>query len=66
MPRYRHAAEEDDFAPYVDCIHFNPAKHGHASSVKKWPCSTLHRNVWESVCQVDWEGGGNIAELEFD
>ena len=35
--------DERDLERHIDCIHFNPVKHGHVSQVKAWPYSSFHR-----------------------
>src|SRR5439155_13968021 len=37
--------DADDFARHLDCIHFNPVKHGHAVRVQHWPVSSFRRWV---------------------
>jgi len=48
--------DEDDFARHVDCIHFNPVKHGYVWRVKDWPHSSFHRMVRLGVYPEDWAG----------
>jgi hypothetical protein len=36
---------EDDFAPHLDYIHWNPVKNGLARCAAEWPYSTFHRFV---------------------
>jgi REP-associated tyrosine transposase len=52
--------DEGDYARHVDYIHFNPVKHGHASRVADWPCSSFHRMVRLEVYPGDW--GGDVAD----
>jgi putative transposase len=35
--------DEDDFVRYLDYIHFNPVKHGHAVRVRDWPFPSFRR-----------------------
>jgi len=35
--------DEADLTTHVDYVHFNPVKHGHATSPEQWPYSTWHR-----------------------
>ena len=49
--------DEADFARHVEYIHFNPVKHGHASSVLEWPYSSFHRYVEAGVYPADWGQG---------
>ncbi len=48
--------DEADFARHADCIHFNPAKHGHVGRVRDWPYSSFHRMVRLGVYPLDWAG----------
>ncbi|WP_146691175.1 REP-associated tyrosine transposase [Bradyrhizobium canariense] len=59
--------DEDDFVRHVDCIHFNPVKHGLVSRAQDWPHSSFHRYVREGQLPDDWAGdvseaGGNFGE----
>ena len=46
--------DEEDFARHADYIHFNPVKHGYASSVAEWPYSSFRRFVEAGIYPVDW------------
>ncbi|MBI5443853.1 MAG: transposase [Deltaproteobacteria bacterium] len=46
--------DERDFENHMAYIHFNPVKHGHASSPADWPWSTFHRWVRAGVYPRDW------------
>jgi putative transposase len=48
--------DERDFERYMDYVHFNPVRHGHAASAAAWPYSTFHRYVREGVYAPDWGG----------
>lgn len=50
--------DEHDMAQHMDYVHFNPVRHGHASSVSRWPYSTFHRYVRQGVYPPDWGGDG--------
>ncbi|WP_425494620.1 REP-associated tyrosine transposase [Lysobacter auxotrophicus] len=50
---------EADLRAHVDYVHFNPVKHGYASSVVDWPFSSFHRYVRNGALPLDW--GGDVA-----
>jgi putative transposase len=50
--------DEQDFEHHVDCIHYNPVKHGYVSRPVEWLHSSIHRYIREGVLSPDW--GGNI------
>jgi len=52
--------DEDDFRRHMDYVHYNPVKHGHATTVGEWPHSTFHHYVSRGVYSRDW--GGSAAE----
>lgn len=35
--------DENDLACHIDCIHFNPVKHGYVQHPNDWPYSSVHR-----------------------
>jgi len=35
--------DENDFERHLDCIHFNPVKHGQVQRPEDWPYSSIHR-----------------------
>jgi len=49
--------DEADFARHVEYIHYNPVKHGYASSAMEWPYSSFRRYVEEGVYPADWGRG---------
>ncbi|MDA8164700.1 MAG: transposase [Desulfobacteraceae bacterium] len=51
---------EDDFLRHVEYIHFNPVKHGLASSPIEWPYSSFHRYVEAGIYPTDW-GQGDMS-----
>ncbi len=55
--------DEMDFVNHVEYIHFNPVKHGLATSPKAWPHSTFHRFVTQGMYPFDW---GADKEIDFD
>ena len=58
--------DEDDFARHVDYVHFNPVRHGHASSAAAWPFSTFHRYVRAGMLSADWGGSMHTAEMDLE
>ena len=54
--------DENDFIRHVEYIHFNPVKHGLASSAIEWPYSSFHRYVAAKMYDADWGCG----EMDFD
>ncbi|MEO8102667.1 MAG: transposase [Betaproteobacteria bacterium] len=58
-----HALRDDaDFARHVEYIHFNPVKHGLASSAMEWPYSSFRRYMEAGDYPADW--GGSATGLE--
>ena len=52
---WEHTLRNDaDFASHTDYIHYNPIKHGHASSAIAWPYSSFHRYVESGAYPADW------------
>jgi putative transposase len=45
---------EADFARHVDYVHFNPVKHGLASSPADWPHSTFHQAISHGAYPTSW------------
>ena len=58
--------DERDYATHMDYIHFNPVKHGLATSAAGWPYSSFHQVVAKGLYPVAWakndEGGGDYGE----
>jgi putative transposase len=50
--------DEQDYARHFDYIHFNPVKHGLASSAAAWPYSTFHRAVAQGYYPSSWSVDG--------
>jgi putative transposase len=48
--------DERDFERHVDCIHFNPIKHGLVTRARDWPHSSFHRYVRQGLLPEDWAG----------
>jgi len=54
---WEHTIRDDaDFSQHVDYIHYNPTKHGLASSPSDWPYSSLHRFIRQGLVAPDWSG----------
>lgn len=49
--------DETDFIRHVEYIHYNPVKHGHASSPLAWPYSSFRRYVEAGIYPADWGQG---------
>ena len=52
--------DERDLSRHVDCIHFNPVKHGLVSRACDWPHSSFHRYVARGFLPLDW--GGDVRQ----
>ena len=50
--------DEQDYARHFDYIHFNPVKHGLASSAAAWPYSSFHRAVAQGHYPSSWSVDG--------
>ena len=46
--------DERDYRVHCDYIHYNPVKHGHATSPLDWPHSTFHRAVRLGEYPANW------------
>lgn len=57
--------DDDDLRRCTDCIHYNPVKHGWATSPADWKLSSLHRYVREGTLPSDWGGDGAAIEGDF-
>ncbi|MNP17726.1 Transposase IS200 like protein [compost metagenome] len=55
--------DEEDLQQHVDYIHFNPVKHGHASSATDWPYSSIHRYIRMGLLPENW--GNNEETRNF-
>jgi putative transposase len=54
--------DEADLERHVDCIDFNPVKHGHVTRVADWPHSSFHRCVERGSLPADW--GGDTKDIQ--
>jgi putative transposase len=46
--------DDADLERHIDCIHYNPVRHGLATAVADWPHSSFHRYVAQGMLPVDW------------
>lgn len=46
--------DETDFRRHLDCIHFNPVKHGHVMHPADWPWSSLRWYIELGWYDRDW------------
>ena len=61
---WEHQIRDDtDFVRHVEYIHFNPVKHGLATSPKAWPHSSFRRFVTQGIYPDDW---GADKAIGFD
>ena len=49
--------DEHDYRAHVDYIHYNPVKHGHATTAAEWPHSSFRHWVRRGVYSQDWASG---------
>ncbi len=54
--------DEPDYAAHVDYTHFNPVKHGLATSPAAWPFSSFRRCVALGLYPEAWNGGAGEPE----
>lgn len=61
---WEHAIRNDEeYAAYLDYVHINPVKHGHATHVADWPYSSFHRFVEAGIYPETWATEG-LVDLE--
>ena len=46
--------DDNDIRRHLDCLHFNPVKHGLVHRAADWRWSSFHRYVAEGVYPVEW------------
>lgn len=52
---WEHQIRDDaDFMRHVDYIHYNPVKHGHATSAAEWPYSSIHAYIRKGLLTATW------------
>jgi putative transposase len=54
--------DEMDFNRHVEYIHYNPVKHGLASSPAEWPYSSFRKYVKDGIYPKDWGASESIWE----
>ena len=54
--------DEPDFTRHAEYIHYNPVKHGYATSPIEWPYSSFRRYVEAGTYSSDW--GRGMIEFE--
>ena len=52
----RTVRDQQEYAAYMDYIHFNPVSHGLAPSPSMWPFSTFAHCVVQGLYPQDWAG----------
>lgn len=67
---YEHTLrDEADLRNYLDYIHYNPVKHGHATCPHAWAWSSFHRFVREMNYDATWNctcDGRRVVPPTFD
>ena len=53
--------DERDFTSHMDYIHFNPVKHGVATSAAEWEFSSFHRCVKQGLYPAAWTSADDTA-----
>ena len=51
--------DEHDYQSHIDYIHYNPVKHGHASSPVDWPYSSIHQYIKNGELPKNWGDDDN-------
>ena len=46
--------DEHDYRAHVDYIHYNPVKHGHATTAAEWPHSSFRHWMGRGAYSLDW------------
>jgi putative transposase len=55
-------SDEADVSRYIESIHYDPVKHGHAEAPKDWQYSSFQRYVRNGQYEAEWGCG---EKLEF-
>jgi len=58
--------DEHDMERHVDYIHYNPVKHGLASTAAAWPYSSFNRFVANGIYPADWGGSDSAREMMLE
>lgn len=54
---------QEDFNRHIDCIHWNPVKHGYVKKVVDWPYSSFHQYLKQGIYSNDL-GGNEQYEIQ--
>jgi len=57
--------DEADLQRHIDYIHYNPVKHGHATSAMAWPHSSFRKFVKQGIYPENWAGDHMAAGGAF-
>ena len=55
--------DEKDLNNQINYIHYNPVKHGYATSVKDWEYSSFHKFVKKGLYDINWGSNTDIKEI---
>jgi putative transposase len=58
--------DEDDYQNHLDCIHYNPVKHGYVQAAKNWLYSSFHRWVKRGRYPENWAASPEVVEYEWE
>jgi putative transposase len=60
--------DEDDWRNHMDYVHYNPVKHGYASSPADWQHSSFERAVKNGLYDAHWgkHEPASISKLDFE
>ena len=53
---------QDDYNRHVDCIHYNPVKHGYVENPVDWEWSSFHSFVRKGVLEPNWGATTDIEQ----
>jgi len=63
---WEHTIRDDaDFVRHIDCIHYNPVKHGSVKRVRNWPYSSFHLHVRRGLLPEDQAGEADTVSATF-
>jgi putative transposase len=60
--------DEQDWRNHMDCIHYNPVKHGHCKRPADWPWSSIHRAIKVGWYDKEWGAAepDNIRGMDLE
>jgi len=59
---WEHTVRDDrEYASHMDCIHFNPVKHGLAASAAEWEFSSFRSCVRQGLYPAEWTSVADTA-----